>query len=189
LSKNAKKGVSVSDDLFKKISDTVSPQGIIAVAKMPEPLKTLDSRGRYIALENIADPSNIGAVARTAEALGACGLIISGDSCDVFSPKALRASMGTLLRMPLYFCEDITDCLSKNSLRGFACIPRDTADLKMGGFNFADGDVVIIGNEANGLSEKTVQGAYKTVTISMRGRAESLNAASAAAIALWELTR
>ena len=59
----------------------------------------------------------------------------------------------------------------------------------MGGFNFADGDVVIIGNEANGLSEKTVQGAYKTVTISMRGRAESLNAASAAAIALWELTR
>jgi len=97
--------------------------------------------------------------------------------------------MGTLLRVPLYFCESITDFLAENSLRGFACIPQDTADLNMGEFGFSDGDVVIIGNEANGLTEKTVSESYKTVTIRMAGKAESLNAASAAAIAMWELGR
>ena len=185
----AEKRVEVPDDLFKKISDTVSPQGIIALAKMPERVKAVEKSGRYVALENTRDPSNIGAVARTAEALGISGMIISGDSCDVFSPKAIRASMGTLLRIPLYFCDDITSFLKDNSLRGFACVPRDDADIEMGRFGFSDGDVVIIGNEANGLTEKTVRGAYKTVTIPMRGKAESLNAASAAAIAMWELGR
>ena len=185
----AEKRVEVPDDLFKKISDTVSPQGIIVVAKIPKPVKAIEKRGRYVALENIQDPANIGAVARTAEALGISGMIISGESCDVFSPKALRASMGTLLRIPLYFCSDITSFLKENSLRGFACIPKEDADLEIGGFKFSDGDVVIIGNEANGLAEKTIKGADKTVTIPMRGKAESLNAASAAAIALWELGR
>ena len=189
LSRYAKKGVEISDDLFKKISDTVSPQGIIAVAEMPKVTKPLDRRGRYIALENIADPSNIGAIARTAEALGVSGMIISGESCDVYSPKALRASMGTLLRIPLYFCDDIINFSADNSLRVFAAVPVDTADFKIGEFRFANGDAVIIGNEANGLSDKTIAGAYKTVTINMRGKAESLNAASAAAIAMWELLR
>ena len=183
------KCVSVSDELFKRISDTVSPQGIIAVARIPSVLKPIDAKGRYVALESVSDPSNIGAVARTAEALGISGIIISGDGCDPFSPKALRASMGTLLRVPLYFCKSITEFLNKNSLRGFACIPQNTADLKMGEFRFSDGDVVIIGNEANGLTEKTVSESYKTVTICMSGKAESLNAASAAAIAMWELGR
>lgn len=185
----AGKGAVIPDDLFKKISDTVSPQGIIALAGMPAVSDSLDRFGRYVALENISDPSNIGAVARTAEALGVSGIIVSGDSCDVFSPKSLRASMGTLLRVPLYFCDDITAFLKKNSLRGFACIPKADAELKMGEFTFSDGDVVIIGNEANGLTEKTVANAFKTVTISMPGKAESLNAASAAAIAIWELLR
>lgn len=183
------KGVLVSDDLFKKISDTVSPQGIMALAGIPASQKPIDPKGRYVALESVADPSNIGAIARTAEALGISGIIISGDGCDPFSPKALRASMGTILRIPLYFCDNIPDFLSKNSLRGFACIPHDNADLKMGEFKFSGGDVAIIGNEANGLTEKTVSGSYKTVTIRMRGKAESLNAASAAAIAMWELGR
>ncbi|MBO4433459.1 MAG: RNA methyltransferase [Clostridia bacterium] len=185
----AEKCVEVPDDLFKKISDTVSPQGIMVLAKMPEQERAIDKRGRYIALENMQDPSNIGAVARTAEALGISGMIISGESCDVFSPKALRASMGTLLRIPLYFCSDITSFLKENSLRGFAFVPQDNADLKAGEFRFSDGDVAIIGNEANGLNEKSIEGAFKTVTIGMRGKAESLNAASAAAIAIWELGR
>lgn len=189
LAQNAETCVAVPDDLFKKISDTVSPQGIIALAGIPSASVAVDSRGRYIALESVADPANIGAIARTAEALGISGIIISGESCDVYSPKALRASMGTLLRIPLYFCDDILTFLSENSLRGFACVPRNTADLKFGEFAFSGGDVVLIGNEANGLMESTIKGAYKTVTINMRGKAESLNAASAAAIAMWELIK
>ena len=178
----------VTDDLFGKISETKTPQGIIAVARIPKSPATVDNAGRYVALEHMADPANIGAVARTAEALGITGLIISGDSCDIYSPKALRASMGTLIRIPTYFCDDISLFLEQNRLRGFACVPTG-GDEKIGDVRFANGDAVIIGNEANGLTEKTISGAYKTVTIPMRGKAESLNAAAAAAIAMWELIK
>lgn len=189
LTDNASNGAVVSDDLFKKISDTASPQGIIALCGIPDVKKPISATGRYVALERVADPANIGAIARTAEALGIDGMIISGDSCDVYSPKALRASMGTLLRLPLYFCESIPSFLSEHSLRGYACIAQSDADLKIGSFAFSGGDVVIIGNEANGLLEKTREEAYKTVTVDMRGRAESLNASAAAAIAMWELIK
>lgn len=182
-------GVLISDELFKKICDTTSPQGIIALARIPSVKKNIEKSGRYVALEHIADPANIGAVARTAEALGISGIIVSVDSCDIYSPKALRASMGTLLRMPVYFCDDIIPFLRENSLRGFACVPDSGADIKIGQIRFSDGDVVIIGNEANGLTENTKQGAYNTVTIPMRGKSESLNAAAAAAIAMWELIK
>ena len=186
---NAQKGVKVSDSLFKKISDTASPQGIIAVCPIPGPSREINSQGRYVALENVSDPTNVGAVARTAEALGVDGMIISGDSCDVYSPKVLRASMGTLLRLPVYFCDDVTAYLSDNSLRGFACVAESNADCRFGEFAFSDGDVVIIGNEANGLSAHTKENSFKTVNISMKGKAESLNAAAAAAIAMWELIK
>ena len=185
----ANSGVLISDDLFKKISDTTSPQGIIALAKIPLMNEEINPNGRYIALEHIADPANIGAIARTAEALGVSGIIVSGDSCDVYSPKALRASMGTLLRVPIYFCDEIITFLRDHSLRGFACIPDNDADIKIDGFVFSDGDAVIIGNEANGLTEYTKGNAYSTVNIPMRGKTESLNAASAAAIAMWELIK
>ena len=189
LKQNAASGAVVSDQLFAKISDTATPQGIMAVCVMPRLKNELDSHGRYVALESVSDPANIGAISRTAEALGVDGIIISGESCDVYSPKALRASMGTLLRMPLYFCDDIIEYLNSHALRGFACIAQSNADLKIGEFKFSDGDVVIIGNEANGLCDKTKLGAYKTVTIDMRGTAESLNASAAAAIAMWELKK
>ncbi|MBO4693223.1 MAG: RNA methyltransferase [Clostridia bacterium] len=186
---NAKNGVVIGDELFKRISDTTSPQGIIALCYVPEAKNEINPCGRYVALENISDPANIGAVARTAEALGVDGMIISGDSCDVYSPKALRASMGTLVRLPLHFCDDIIDFLSKHSLRGFACVAEEVADCKFGDCSFTDGDVVIIGNEANGLMQSTKDEAFKTINISMRGNAESLNAAAAAAIAMWELMK
>ncbi|MBR4911169.1 MAG: RNA methyltransferase [Clostridia bacterium] len=189
FSKISNNGVLIPDYLFEKISDTETPQGIIALAKIPDITVPVDKSGRYVALEHIADPANLGAIARTAEALGISGIIVSGDGCDIFSPKALRASMGTLLRVPVYSCADITEFLKANSLRGFACVPDANADLKIGETCFLPGDVVIIGNEANGLTENTVKGAYKTVTIPMRGRAESLNAASAASIAMWELLK
>lgn len=189
LAKTAENRIVISDELFKRISDTATPQGVIALAKIPVLSRELKKTGRYVALEHIADPSNIGAVARTAEALGIDGIIISGDSCDVFSSKSLRASMGTLLRIPLYFCDDIIEFLNSNSLRAFACVPSISADLKIGEFKFSDGDTVIIGNEANGLTSKTIENSYKTITIAMSGKAESLNAASAAAIAIWELTK
>lgn len=176
------------DDLFKKISDTNSPQGIIAVAKIPETNGNISSRGRYVALENLADPSNLGAIARTAEALGVSGIILSADSCDPYAPKSLRSSMGTLLRVPVYIVDDIVEFICKNNLRAFACVvDKDAASITSQ--EFKDGDILLIGNEANGLSNDTKQAAYCNITIKMHGKAESLNAAAAAAIAMWEMVK
>ncbi len=178
----------VNEGLFKKISDTNSPQGIIAIAKIPEFDTKISNQGRYIALENISDPSNLGAIARTAEALGISGIIISSDSCDPYSPKSLRSSMGTLLRLPLYISDDIVELINKNNLTAYACVVDKTA-AGITKFNFKDGDVLLIGNEANGLSNYVKSSAAHCVTIKMQGKAESLNAAAAAAIAMWEMVK
>ena len=178
----------LKDDLFKKISDTNSPQGIIAIAKIPEFNKNISLNGRYIALENIADPSNLGAIARTAEALGVSGIILTADSCDPYSPKSLRSSMGTLLRLPLYVVDDICEFINQNNLRAFACVV-DKAAASISMQHFKSGDVLLIGNEANGLTDIAKQNAHCCITIDMQGKAESLNAAAAAAIAMWEMVK
>lgn len=178
----------LKEDLFKKISDTNSPQGIIAVAHIPIFSEKISCKGRYIALENLSDPSNLGAIARTAEALGISGIILSSDSCDPYSPKSLRSSMGTLLRIPIYIVDNIIDFINQNGLRSFACVvDKDAASIS--DQNFKGGDVLLIGNEANGLSDNVKNAAIALITIKMQGKAESLNAAAAAAIAMWEMIR
>ena len=179
----------VPDELFKKISDTTSPQGIIALAKIPEShLKKIESSGRYIALENVADPSNLGAISRTCEALGVSGIILTTGGCDPFSPKALRASMGTLLRMPLIVLDDFSNQLPKIGLKSFACVV-DSSAKPIQDVEFTDGSVIIIGNEANGITKETQEISDNLITIPMAGNAESLNAAVAAAIAVWEMMK
>ena len=179
----------IPDSLFKKISDTKTPQGIIAVAKMPVTgFYGIDKNGKYIALENVADPSNLGAVSRTAEALGVNGIILSSDGCDPYSPKALRASMGTLLRVPVFVTESFAETLKSTGLKRYACVVDKTAE-SIKEQSFENGSVVMIGNEANGLTDSAKQSADVLVTIPMTGRAESLNAAAAAAIAMWEMMK
>lgn len=176
------------EDLFKKISDTNTPQGIIAVAKIPEIRNNISKSARYIALENISDPSNLGAIARTAEALGVGGIIVSLNGCDPYSPKSLRASMGTLLRLPIFITDDIIDFINKNSLHSFACVVDKDA-LNISKINFKNGDVLLIGNEANGLTNHCKNASDNLITIPMNGKAESLNAAAAASIAMWEMMK
>lgn len=178
----------ITDSLFQKISDTKSPQGIIALVKAPESYPEIDSRGRYIALENIADPSNLGAIARTAEALGVSGIIMSKDSCDPYAPKSLRASMGTLLRLPIIILDDFATDIKNLPLKTYACVVDSDAE-RITDISFTDGSVLIIGNEANGITAETKNSAYKRITIPMNGKAESLNAAVAAAIAMWEMIK
>ncbi len=185
---NSDKCYIISDNLFKKISDTNSPQGILAIAKIPEINSIISNDKRYIGLENIADPSNLGAISRTAEALGFDGIILSSTGCDPYCPKSLRSSMGTLLRMPIYITDDICDFLNENNLNGYACVVDSNAE-KISSVRFEQGDVLLIGNEANGLSDKAKTFSKKCVTIPMKGNAESLNAAAAAAIVMWEAVR
>jgi len=187
LSGSAEQCISVTDELFKKMSDTDSPQGIMAVVSIPERKSNPLKNGRYIGLENIADPSNLGAISRTAEALGISGLLLCGCT-DPYSPKALRASMGTLLRVPLYFTDDLVKTAEECGLRSIACVVDRNAN-SVQTVNFCDGDLLMIGNEANGLTPKTKLASKLSVTIPMSGRAESLNAAAAAAIVMSEMMR
>lgn len=188
FSKNANECFCVPDSLFKKISDTSSPQGIIAICKMKICNKNIDKKGRYIALENISDPSNLGAISRTAEALGVSGIIISDDSCDPYSPKALRASMGTLLRLPIIFIEDFAKNISEIGLKTYSFVLDDKA-MMIDDIDFGDSSVIIIGNEANGITEDTKKISDYLVKIPIKGKAESLNASVAAAIGMWEMMK
>ena len=178
----------VNDSLFLKICDTKTPQGIIVVAKKPDATGKIDNSGKYIALDSIADTSNLGAICRTAEALGLSGIIINNTSCDPFSPKSLRASMGTILRMPIYITDDLPMFFVDNGLSGVSLVVDKTAQ-KLAEFNFEKSDVIIIGNEANGISDAVKDASRALVTIPMTGNIESLNAAGAAAIAIYEYTK
>lgn len=191
ISAVADKSYEVSDKLFAKISDTKTPQGFLCV------FKTLDKRdgtfkilnqGRYAALENIQDPSNMGTILRTAEALGVDGVILSADCCDIYSPKVVRGSMGAIFRVPVMIAEDFTGYISKLTQKGintYASTPRNAVSINE--TDFSDGGVMLIGNEGNGLRPETIAACKKRVMIEMRGRAESLNAAAAAAILMYKL--
>ena len=188
LSLNALECSRIPDSLFKKISDTTSPQGVIALCKMPQMNREIDPCGRYVALENINNPSNLGAVSRTAEALGVSGIILSANGCDPYSPKSLRASMGTLLRMPLIILPDFVEGIKNSGLKSYACVV-DSDAKSITDVEFSNGSVVMIGNEANGLTEEAKSAASEQITIKMTGLAESLNAATAAAISIWEMMK
>lgn len=189
LSENANECIEIPDYIFEKLSDTKSPQGILAVCQMQNnTTEHIDLNGRFLAFENVSDPSNLGAVARTCEALGISGIILSNDGCDPYSPKVLRASMGTLLRMPLFILEDFSKDLAKLPLKKYACVVDNDA-LSIKNVDFNDGSIVIIGNEANGITDETKAISDFLVTIKMTGKAESLNAAAAAAIAIWEMMK
>lgn len=186
---NSDESFEITDYLFKKISDTVAPQGIIAVCKIPAHNEVaVKSSGKYVALENISDPSNLGAICRSAEALGIDGIIVSGDSVDPYSPKVLRASMGTVLRMPVIIKSDFLGFIKNLNLQKFACVV-DRNSKKISDCNFKGGCVCLIGNEGSGLTETAVNLCDYSITIPMTGRVESFNASVAAAIVMWEMVK
>ncbi|MBE6720251.1 MAG: RNA methyltransferase [Ruminococcaceae bacterium] len=178
----------ITEEVSSKLSDTESPQGIFAVCEMQNSKRPLGKR--VLALDNLQDPGNVGSVIRTAEALGIDSLIIYG-GCDIYNPKVLRASMGSVLRMNIIQTDSLCDTL--NALRSeYYCIvvtvPKQSA-RSISAVDFIAKTVCVIGNEANGVSKEVIDLADFTVTIPMKGRAESLNASVAASITMWEMMR
>lgn len=182
----------ISDDIAGKLAATEGAQGVFCVCqglKAPGSAEQLNPKGRYLALENVQDPSNLGAVCRTAEALGITGLIISG-GCDVYNPKALRAAMGSSLRMELLLVSDLPGLLTEANAKGMltlASTPREEAE-NICRIPLPQGVICAVGNEGSGITDTTFAACQKAVTIPMAGRAESLNASAAAAILIWELS-
>lgn len=182
----------VSNDIFMKISDTKSPQGFFCVFNMLDKQKypyKINKRGSFLACERVQDPSNLGTILRTAEALGIEGVILSKDCCDIYSPKVVRGSMGAVFRMPSYIPDDFVSCISALTSSGYstyASTPRNAESITDVEIN---GGVMLIGNEGSGLSEGAINACSARVMIPMGGRAESLNASAAAAMLMWEMVR
>ena len=192
ISGASKRVCEVSNEIFLKISDTKSPQGFFCVFNMLDKQKfpyRINKRGNYLACERIQDPSNLGTILRTAEALGMEGVILSADCCDFFSPKVVRGSMGAVFRMPLHIPEDFTAYISQLTEQGVSTLASTPYNAKDITALSLDGGVMLIGNEGSGLSEAAMAACSQRVSIPMRGRAESLNAAAAAAILMWEMFR
>jgi len=182
--------ILITESVAQKLGDTKTPQGMFGVWKQEAKNKRQDfwrPGGRYIALEHVQDPGNFGGAARTAEALGISGLLISG-GCDIYHPKALRASMGALLRLPVLEVENLAEELAACNLPCYAAVP-DGAAIPVNKIEFSNGAVVLIGNEGGGLSLEAIKACEVAITIPMNGRMKSLNAAAAATILMWEMVK
>lgn len=169
------------------VCDTKTPQGIAAVVRMKEQ----SALGKHIVvLDGVQDPGNVGTIIRTADAAGLDGVLLSTQCADVFSPKVLRATMGSIFRMNLRTTDDLPGELTKLREKGYSILSS-----QLDGTPFyerqdvAERFALIIGNEGNGVSEQVQQTATHRVRLPMRGGAESLNAAIAAAIMMYELMR
>lgn len=181
----------ISSELAEKLSDTKSTQGIFAVCCMNRDNDfKLSDNSKMIALDNVQDPGNLGTIIRTAEALGIDSVIVGG-GCDIYNPKVLRASMGSILRMNIVQTEDLIsklNALKANNISIYGTSPSISAK-PITEIDFSSGSVCVIGNEANGISDEVKALCNSLVTIKMLGRAESLNASVAAAITMWEMLR
>lgn len=182
----------VSDSVFQFLSDTQSPQGILAVVRQMH--YTMDDlsgpRPLLVILENLQDPGNLGTIVRTAEGAGVTGILCGKGTADIYSPKVTRSTMGSIFRVPFLYSEDL---------------PADIRHLKAGGIavyaahlqgsvpycepDYTGGTAFLIGNESRGLTEEISSLADGCIRIPMHGKVESLNAAVSASILMYEACR
>ncbi len=180
----------ISDAVGRLMSDTEHTQGIFAVCQMPAHRPELSPDGRYLVLWQLQDPGNVGMILRTCDALGIDGIFL-GQCCDLYSPKVIRATMGSIFRIPVQEVSDpaeLTADLKKTEIRSFAAVLHETA-VPVTETSLGNGCAVWIGNEGSGLPDSVIPLCEKKIIIPMQGRAESLNAAMAAGILAWELTK
>lgn len=178
--------VEVTEDLLRSVALTETPQKLIFLCKgKPLPLPEKLEGKRWLILDGLQDPGNVGTIWRTADAFGADGLILCA-SCDPWNPKTVRATMGAVFRLPVYegTLDEAADRLKEAGLPLYATALReDTVDAREADMSRC---AVIIGSEGRGVSQRALELCEKTVKIPMTERCESLNAAMAAAVVLWE---
>ena len=182
--------VEVPADLLQSMCDTKTPQGVLFLCRIPDTAAPETLPGsRYLVLDGLQDPGNVGTIWRTADALGADGLILVNGCADPFSPKTVRATMGACFRLPVYevSAEELPGLLERSNLPLYATALReDTVDVRDADLTRA---AVVIGSEGRGISDGMLDLCEKTLKIPMRERCESLNAAVAATVVLWEMAR
>lgn len=182
----------ISQEVSAKLGDTASPQGIFAVSERLDKTPPLDKivSGKFLILNDLQDPGNIGTILRAADAVGISGVYLCG-GCDIYNPKLVRSTMGSLFRVPV--CDrlsyaEVISLFKNSSVKTYAAVVDKDAD-SLQEFSFPDSCAVVIGNEGNGISQADANLCDGKITIKMCGNIESLNAASAATIFLWELMK
>lgn len=193
----------IADSTFDKISDEKSPEGIICIIKHLDNLRKIatinkcdtfsqEIKGeRIMLLESIRDPGNIGTVIRSASALGCDRLVLSDDCADVYNPKTVRASMGAILGLKIDRVDSLcrTIELLREQGRSVYAAALDHTAVGLDALSISGSDCFVVGNEGHGLSKQVLEACNKSVFIPITSGAESLNAAIAAAIILWEQKR
>lgn len=193
LFETVRQSYEITEELEHKLSQTGNAQGIFAVCKKLDKQQNLDTMkkdGKYLFLVKLQDTGNLGTIIRTGEALGIDGIIVSKNTCDRYSMKVLRASMGSAFRMPVYQSEDTLGDMSKfrEHFTTYAAVLDEEA-LPVGSFSFAENSMILIGNEGNGLDDEVADACHHKITIRMKGNAESFNAGMAAGILMWEMSK
>ena len=197
----------VPSSVYDKITAEMAPQGIFCIAKSLHNLNFSHTNAmtgsqfgdiinteppqKMLICDGLRDPGNLGTVIRTANALGFDRLILSSDCADVYNPKTVRAAMGALFRLPMTITENIPETVSDLRAQNYdvrAAALTETAQ-PLGEYAVTPHTVFVIGNEGHGLSEATVDACCGSVIIPMAEGAESLNAAIAASILMWERSR
>ena len=184
----------VSDSIFETLSDTKTPQGILAVVKQQpysfEELLGKEKASFLLILDHLQDPGNLGTIMRAAEAAGVTGILMSSDCVDIYNPKTIRSTMGALYRVPFVVSEDFTGDIERLKKAGVSTYAAHLgATISYEGADYKKPCAFMIGNEANGLSDEVAALADCKILIPMAGQVESLNAAMAATVLMFEAAR
>lgn len=191
-----KKGISletVADNVFKAVSDTQTPQGILAVISTPSYALTqllAGDKTHLLILESVQDPGNLGTMVRTGEGAGVTGIIMNKTTVDLFNPKTIRSTMGSIYRVPFYITDNLKETLcdlKENGVNLYAAHLKGTGAYDEADYTGATG--FLIGNEGNGLSDEIADLANSYIKIPMEGKVESLNAAISASLLMYEANR
>ncbi len=185
--------VEVSEDIYKLVSETQTPQGVMAVVQMPQhPLEELCIEdGNYLLLENLQDPGNMGTIIRTAYAFGFKGVFITKGSVDVYSPKVVRSTMSALFYLPIIIDYCLEECIAFLKEQGVCLYTTALSEQAkpLYDIQFTKRKAIVIGNEGNGVSKEMLDKTDYTIMIPMPGGAESLNASVAAGICMYEVSK
>ena len=181
--------VWVSEDILLDLADSQTPQGIVAVVQKEEVGQVDFSQGKFLFLEDVQDPGNVGTIIRTADAAGFTGVIVSDKSADIYSLKTLRSMQGSHFHLPIYrmSSQRLLEEAKKASIPVLATtLSKDSVDYRE--LPSIENFVLVMGNEGQGISPLMAESADQLVHISMKGQAESLNVAVAAGILIFHLS-
>lgn len=183
----------ISDGVCRHLSDTTTPQGVIALVEKREisldELLQKEQNPCFFLLENLQDPGNMGTIIRTGEAAGVTGIIMNRATVDPYNPKVIRSTMGAIFRVPFVIVDDFEETLQKLKTANVSTYAAYLAGQTFYQYDYKKGCAFFIGNEGNGLSDELTAMADYKIKIPMKGQVESLNAAVASTVLMYETLR